>query len=72
MSIEKTTEERESTHGSFEKRTKMAGAIKTIVHNSPNWAKMSPAKQEALDMIILKMSRICHGNCDTIDSWHDI
>ncbi len=50
----------------------VAAQIKAVLHSAPNWSKLSPDQQEALDMNAVKTSRILCGDPDFPDHWHDI
>jgi len=71
--VEETLKDRDDRYGgSFLEQSQIAQQLKNIVHNSPNWAQMRVDKREALEMIMTKVSRICYGDHNDTDSWHDI
>lgn len=72
MKIEKTLKERNNRYGSFEAQAKLVQSLKRIVQISKNWPNMSDDKREAIETILLKISRICNGDPNYKDSWHDI
>lgn len=65
-------QEREKTHGDFTIQAGWAQSGKKALRQTPNWNRMSGAQQEALDMIMTKISRITHGDPRHLDSWDDI
>lgn len=64
-------QEREKTHGSFEKNAAISQELKHIIHVRSKDIE-SPSHREALDMIALKLSRILSGQADFKDHWDDI
>ena len=63
--------EREKTHGSFVLNAKISQDIK----HASGWGDVNGMKsthREALDMIALKISRICSGQANFKDHWDDI
>lgn len=63
---------RGQTHGKFEMNAYYSQVIKGIVHAAEPWAGMPAAQKEAMEMIILKMSRILSGQTKYKDHWDDI
>lgn len=73
MSIDDTLAERgEKYGGSFIEQCQIGQQLKSTIRKSPNWKQMRVDKREALEMICTKISRICYGDHDDIDNWHDI
>lgn len=72
MSIDITLKERGNNYGPFQDQGSLAQTLKVIVRESKYWSCLEPYKQEAIEMILHKISRIVNGNSDYIDSWHDI
>lgn len=70
--INTTLIERNLTHGDFHEQAELSGVIKDIMRNRVNWRQLTYAQKEALDMIVVKISRILTGNPHHQDSWHDI
>lgn len=64
-------QEREKTHGSFERNASVSQALK-LIFNDNLIVNTLPAHREALDMIALKLSRILSGQADFKDHWDDI
>lgn len=72
MSINKILEERGQRYGDFEGHARITQDIKRAMQNSRNWAKLTDAQKEALEMVAHKIGRILNGDPDYIDSWTDI
>lgn len=70
--MSKLTEERQKTHGDYKKRSVVAQELKGVVIESTNYALLPYEMRDALDMICVKISRICEGNYDVADHWKDI
>lgn len=70
--MNKVTKERGKTHGNFSDNAEISQGIKRYMHNSINWETMSDEEKEALDMIALKISRICSGRPHYRDNWVDV
>lgn len=69
--------QRQKTHGSFNTHAELSMGMKTLcrehaTHDIPNYNKLRPQHQEALDMILHKVARILNGNPDEHDHWDDI
>lgn len=69
---EALTTERKSTHGDWLEQSRHANELKARLRRLPNWAEMTASQQEALDMIVTKISRIGVGNSNEPDHWDDI
>jgi hypothetical protein len=63
--------QRQKVHGHFSEDAWLSQALKGLIHNSPNWHKMSSVQQEALDMDCSKTARICTGDPNHKDHWDD-
>lgn len=72
MSIDATLAERGNRYGQFDEHARITQAIKAAYRDSPNWAKLTPAMKESLEMNAHKVGRILNGDPAYIDSWHDI
>lgn len=70
--INTTLEERGNRYGEFDNHAAITQNLKRAMVNSPNWAKLSDDKKEALEMIAHKIGRILNGDPEYKDSWHDI
>lgn len=66
--------ERGNNYGSFDKHAQITQALKTILHNTPNWKKenLTPSMQESLEMVMHKIGRILNGDPCYLESWRDI
>ena len=63
---------RQTTHGDWNEQAKLAHDLKGLMHRSRQWNTMTPGQREALDMIAVKLSRICSGNPNEPDHYDDI
>lgn len=60
-------------YGLFYNNASTAQAIKELLRSGQSWDKLDVDEKEALDLIILKVSRIITGNDPHyIDNWDDI
>lgn len=66
--LDKTLDDRGKDYGDYKEQWKLSQALKRLVHQ-PN---MNTMAVEALDMIMLKISRLVHGNSEKVDTWLDI
>lgn len=64
--------DRRFTHGRFKETSRVAQAFKAIARNTPNWRKLAPEQQEAIDQNCTKLARILCGKFNHGDHWHDI
>jgi hypothetical protein len=65
--------ERNKTHGSFRLNAHFSQTLKSIVQSdSSGYALMKPEHREALDMIMMKVSRLMSGHAHFKDHWDDI
>jgi hypothetical protein len=69
---QETIEDREVTHGDYRAQAFFAQRIKEEMHGQGGWVKLSPAQKETLEMIAVKISRVLHGDPNTVDHWTDI
>jgi hypothetical protein len=67
----KTLNERNPTHGNFTDNAALSQALKESIALHTR-AILSAVQQEAIDMIVLKLSRIATGNPNEPDHWRDI
>jgi hypothetical protein len=72
VSVTSTLDDREKTHGSFLTQAVTARDLKEVLFCAGYQMRLAPYQQEALDMIMTKVSRILHGDSDEPDHWHDI
>ena len=63
---------REGRYGSFQGHAKIAQDLKAVMHNAPNWSKLTDVQKEALEMIQHKIARILNGDPNYHDSWLDV
>jgi len=70
--VTKTLKGRGKTHGEFSINSQISQDLKAVLKASPNWDTLSPDKKESLEMMCHKMARICTGNAEEKDHWHDI
>ena len=68
--IHETLKERGKTHGDFEEQAHIAQMLKDIIR--PYISGYTDDKKEALDMTMHKIARICAGDPNERDHWHDI
>lgn len=67
-----TLAQRGSRYGDFTNNAQVAQQMREIVRAACSWEKMTPVEREALDAILLKISRIVTGDPHYPDNWHDI
>lgn len=72
MDIETTLGERQKTYGDFSDVAHRAQSIKAALRCSRRWNMLASCQRESLEMIANKLARILEGDCNHIDSWHDI
>jgi hypothetical protein len=72
MDIEATLGERQKTYGDYSDVAHRSQIIKAAFRASPKWSLLASCQRESLEMIANKLARILEGNCNHIDSWHDI
>lgn len=70
--LAETLADRGKDYGDYDMMCLTIQSLKSVLHVSPGWAKLSPAHQEALDMITTKMGRVVTGNPNKKDTWIDI
>lgn len=70
--LDKILEERGKEYGSFESHARLTQSLKCQMFNADGWGNLLAVHREALEMIAHKIGRILNGNCNNIDSWHDI
>lgn len=63
---------RAATHGSYHHQAALAASLKRFLRAEPHYDKLLLQHQEALDMIMTKISRIIWGNPNHRDHWDDI
>ena len=70
--LAKTLKQRGTRYGTFAENARVSQNLQAQMHDSTNWAEMSPDKKEALTIIQHKIARILTGDAEYDDSWHDI
>lgn len=68
---EELIQERKKTHGDWSRQALLAVNLKDTLRVLRS-AELNEMQVEALDMICVKMSRICTGNPYEPDHWDDI
>lgn len=63
--------ERKKTHGNWATQASIAQELKAIV-NKYAVPQLLPTQREAIEMILVKISRILAGNPSERDHWDDI
>ena len=66
--LKPTTEDilhvRGKTYGDYKAQGAFADRLKKVLEEGENWEKLQGAQRDALDMIMVKVSRILNGNPD--------
>jgi hypothetical protein len=70
--IDGTLSERGSRYGKFNSVATIVQDLKDVMHNSPNWSKLTASQKEALEMIQHKIARMLNGDTTYIDNAVDI
>lgn len=63
---------RENSHGPYRDQARFSQLLKGIVHKHKAWNDLPGEQREAIDMILMKLSRIMSGNNNEPDTWIDI
>ena len=64
--------ERQRTHGVWEEQAATAQALKDELRKAPKYSDLRPQQREALDLIMVKASRIVNGDGTFKDHWDDV
>lgn len=64
--------EREKTHGNYDRNAEVSQGIKAIMVASKAWANLTAPQQESLHLIASKIGRILAGGARHADNWRDI
>ena len=73
MSTDALIEERDKTHGDWERQACLAQTLKGCITKAQEPIRtLSKGQREAIDMICVKLSRIVVGNPNEPDHWVDI
>jgi hypothetical protein len=70
--IAEMLQKRGSQYGDFCDRARIVQELKRAIRKGDSWNVMKPNQQEAIEMIVDKISRIVNGNPNYKDSWDDI
>ena len=70
--IKDTLKERGNRYGDFTHHAIICQDIKNQMNNREGWARLSPDKKQALEVIADKIARILNGDPEYKDNWHDI
>lgn len=70
--VEEVLDARGKTHGRFEDHAWMAQELKGQMRGGVRWPSLTPAQQEALEMVASKIGRILAGDPNEPDHWRDI
>jgi len=70
--IDSTLAERGDRYGDFADNARLSQQLKSICTTGASWRGMSETNREGLTMILQKIARICNGDPDYADNWHDI
>jgi len=71
-SISATLAERGSRYGPLKIQAGIEQDLKAIMRATGNWHQLTSDKKTALEMMVLKISRILAGCPEYKDNWHDI
>jgi hypothetical protein len=63
---------RGKTHGDYKEQGAFADKLKKVLEGGRNWDALDGAQRDALSMVMVKVSRILHGNPNERDHWRDI
>lgn len=72
VDIESLVTERGNRYGKFSDGAKIMRALKSVMHNTDGWSRLTDSQREALDMIQHKIGRILNGDPNYDDNWKDI
>lgn len=64
--------ERGKTHGNYLIQSAVSQELKRLVRAGPEWVNMEDHQRDAIEMILMKISRIVTGDSSHKDSWVDI
>lgn len=70
--IEQIIAARGENYGVFADGAAIMRDLKSVMHSTDGWERLSPSQQEALDMIQHKIGRVLNGKPDYDDNWRDI
>ena len=72
--LEGILEARGVVHGDYADQARVAQNLKAMVTASPNWksSSLTSVQRDAIEMILVKLSRILSGDPNHRDHWDDI
>lgn len=70
--LEETLKQRAAKYGEYKDVAATIQALKSVMHESNNWYKLTDTQKESLEMVAHKIGRILNGDPNHYDSWHDI
>ena len=70
--MDKMIRQKEAAYGGMHRQGELSQELKGVLHDHEGWHKLTGGQQEALDMVMHKVSRIVCGDNLYIDSWRDI
>lgn len=71
-SVESLIAERGKRYGKFSDGAEIMRDLKSVMHSTDGWERLSNSQQEALDMIQHKIGRVLNGDPNYDDNWKDI
>ena len=70
--VENVIISRQKIHGDFADNARLTQTLKRLVYDEPGSNQLDDTQAQALELILLKLSRIISGNPDEPDHWCDI
>lgn len=64
--------ERGSRYGTFADQARISQALKRVMHESPNWHRLTDGQKEGLEMVQHKVARMLSGDPSYLDNIVDI
>lgn len=64
--------ERGSRYGKFADGAEIMQYLKSFIHQTEGWSRLTTSQREALDMIQHKIGRVLNGDPNYDDNWKDI
>jgi len=72
MTAQQTIEDREDSHGDYTAQATLSQQLKSLLHDSAGWSRLTAPQKETLDMLAVKMSRVLNGDPNVADHWTDM
>ena len=63
---------RQARYGSFGGHAKIAQGLKAVMHDAPNWSKLTDVQKEGLEMVQHKIARMLNGDPKYLDNIVDV